>query len=218
MREEFKPFIKMVDFLGEILGDYSEVVLHDLTNPNHSIIAIKNGHVTGRTVGGPVTNLITKIIEDNETKKEDYLCRYNGYVGDKQLQSSTFFVTDKDEKIIGMLCVNTDIETLAKTRDFLESMIGKRNHGLDEVTERLNMSIDEVAIECINKVITKRNIQPEKMTQQDKIEIVKILHDNGIFMLKGAVPHIANALKISEPSVYRYLSQIKYSMQNHLKS
>ena len=38
---------------------------------------------------------------------------------------------------------------------------------------------------------------------------VQVLFDKGIFNIKGAIPMVAKYLKISEPSVYRYLKAIK---------
>jgi predicted transcriptional regulator YheO len=46
-------FIPMVDFLAEVLGEGCEVVLHDVTNPERSVIAIRNSHVSGRDVALP---------------------------------------------------------------------------------------------------------------------------------------------------------------------
>ena len=39
-----------VKFLGSVLGPDYEVVLQDLSNINHSVIAIENGHISGRTL------------------------------------------------------------------------------------------------------------------------------------------------------------------------
>lgn len=36
-----------VKFLGSVLGPDYEVVLQDLSNKNHSVIAIENGHISG---------------------------------------------------------------------------------------------------------------------------------------------------------------------------
>ncbi|EIR5586132.1 helix-turn-helix domain-containing protein, partial [Campylobacter jejuni] len=42
-----------------------------------------------------------------------------------------------------------------------------------------------------------------------KEEIAEKLYEKGIFNIKGAVPIVAKFLKISEPSVYRYLKKFK---------
>ena len=46
----------LVEFLGKALGPDYEVVLQDLTSKNNAIIAIANGHISGRTIGSPLTN------------------------------------------------------------------------------------------------------------------------------------------------------------------
>lgn len=60
VREEFAPYIKLVDFLDAIMGPRSEIALHDLSDFSRSIIALSNGHISGRSVGGPATNLVLK--------------------------------------------------------------------------------------------------------------------------------------------------------------
>lgn len=42
----------LVPFLGEALGKDCEVVLHDFREPGHSVIAIANGNISGRTGDG----------------------------------------------------------------------------------------------------------------------------------------------------------------------
>ena len=53
------PFLQsLVKGIAAQFGDRCEVVLHDLTLPyDQTIVAIENGHITGRSVGGPGTNL-----------------------------------------------------------------------------------------------------------------------------------------------------------------
>ena len=45
---KLQKYIPLVDFFAAVLGKNSEVVLHDLTDPDHSIIAIRNNHISNR--------------------------------------------------------------------------------------------------------------------------------------------------------------------------
>ena len=47
----------LVEFLGRILGPDYEIVLHDLSRKQPSVIAIANGQISGRTIGAPLTNV-----------------------------------------------------------------------------------------------------------------------------------------------------------------
>jgi len=53
MNKKLDAYITLVDFLADFMGENTEVVLHDLTDWRHSIMAIRNGHITGRKVGAP---------------------------------------------------------------------------------------------------------------------------------------------------------------------
>ncbi|MFR4415475.1 MAG: helix-turn-helix domain-containing protein [Butyricicoccus sp.] len=46
------------------------------------------------------------------------------------------------------------------------------------------------------------------------MQIIASLENGGIFLLKGAVKDVADALHCSQASVYRYLSQIKKDDSN----
>jgi len=41
-----EPFLPLVDALAETFGKNCEVVLHDFSKPDQSIIKIANGHLT----------------------------------------------------------------------------------------------------------------------------------------------------------------------------
>ncbi|MDR2784579.1 MAG: PAS domain-containing protein, partial [Treponema sp.] len=45
----------IVEFLGEACGENCEIVLQDLREGKMEIVAIANGHISGRTVGAPPT-------------------------------------------------------------------------------------------------------------------------------------------------------------------
>lgn len=55
MTDLLYSYTTTVKFLGSVLGPDYEVVLQDLSNINHSVIAIENGHISGRTIGSPLT-------------------------------------------------------------------------------------------------------------------------------------------------------------------
>ena len=112
MNETVRRFLPMVDFLEQILGKNSEIVLHDFSDPDHAIVDIRNGIVSGRKVGGPATDLALKIMHDPKYRDLPFITGYEGRgAGGKTLESATYFIRENDE-IVGMLCVNTDLSTV----------------------------------------------------------------------------------------------------------
>ena len=62
MTDLLYSYTTTVKFLGSVLGPDYEVVLQDLSNTNHSVIAIENGHISGRTIGSPLTSAVFQML------------------------------------------------------------------------------------------------------------------------------------------------------------
>lgn len=218
-------YVKLTEFLGHALGPDYEVALHDLTDKNRSIIAIANNHVSGREVGAPLTNVALKILMDKSYENVDYRLHYNGLTAEgKKLRTSTFFIKN-GSSLIGMLCINFDdsrykeinehILQLCHPNAFVETnfrtnepMILKNQ---EFVEENLYKSIDAMATDAITSALHSMDIEGKRLTHEEKIDVVRKLEEEGIFLLKGAVKEVAAALDCSQATIYRYVSQVKHS-------
>lgn len=205
-------YCSMVDFLAEVLGKDAEVVLHDVEDIDHSVVAIRNGYISGRAVGSPATNVILKIMKDDCGDGANFLSNYRGVSADgKTLRSSSYFIRDDERRLIGILCVNIDSSKFEQFRDYLDGFLGLPPQGLeaDSTVERFSNSVEDLALDSIENVIEESGVPPKRMSLDEKIAIVKKLNDNGVFLLKGAISRVAAKLNVSEATVYRYLNGIK---------
>ncbi len=212
MNKIVEAFIPIVDFLAEMMGEDTEVALHDLEDLDRSIVRIKNNHISGRKEGGPATDLALKIVKQAEYKHTNNMINYvsmskTGNI----LKSSTFIIRDKNKKAVGMICINTDCQKMFTMKKIVDEYLKFFNTEDTQVNvvERLSHSPEDVTLESIYKIISQIGINPERMSQDEKIEAVKLLNEQGVFLLKGAVSSVADALKVSQPTVYRYLTIIK---------
>lgn len=120
---ELTPYVALVRFLGEALGPDTEVVLQDCSDFEHSILAIANGNISGRAVGGPTTDLVLRIWQNREYEHKDYLVRYAGTTSDgRRLMSSTFFIRDSGGVVIGFLCINHDTSAQGRAKQAVQSL------------------------------------------------------------------------------------------------
>ena len=71
MDARLEPYRVVVSFLGEALGPDYEVVLHDLTSEDGTIVAIVNNHISGRTEGAPLSNMALRFIQERMYEKQD---------------------------------------------------------------------------------------------------------------------------------------------------
>ena len=78
-----------------------------------------------------------------------------------------------------------------------------------EIEENLSTcTLEELTSTIINQVLDQAVIEPERMSADEKIAIVSQLHEKGVFLLKGSVIEVAERLKTSEATIYRYLKQL----------
>ncbi|WP_372384066.1 transcriptional regulator [Vibrio sp. BS-M-Sm-2] len=204
------PYEPIVDMLADFLGENVEVVLHDLRDMESSIYKLRNGHISGRVVGDPVTNLVVKsIATDNSV---DYEYNYVGLSKDgKKLKCATLYIRDENKRIVGALCINMVVEQFLNAKKFIDSFLAGYvpNEEGNSVDEHIGVSIPEMVDIRIDKVIEAYPVTLAELSKEDKIAIVTDLNNEGIFLLKGAVGKIANKLNISEPTAYKYLQQLK---------
>ena len=207
-----KNFIPMVDFLANVLGEDAEIVLHNMTNIDKSIIAIRNGHISGRKVDGPATNLVLKILKDSQYSDSDFISNYESRsVDGKPLKCSTFLIRNEGRELVGILCININIEKHMAMKSYLDSFFAysTTKKEAEKVTEHLSTSVEELTFSSIDTVISELGVAPDRLNKEEKLSVIRKLYTNGIFILKGAVNETAKRLSISEASVYRYLNQIK---------
>lgn len=214
MNKNVNQIIPVADFLGSILGENTEIIVHDLSSYNQSIVHIINGHISNRKIGDPITDLVVEFITNEAKGDKQFICNYNSKtINDKLLYSSTYFIKDDKKNIVGALCLNSDYSGLNKSLSFLTGMlpnyINDKTVALNNIKENLNSNPTELTNNKIDQIIEQFDVTPNRMTTAEKTEIISSLNDCGIFNIRGSVPEVAEKLNMSEPSVYRYIKKIK---------
>ncbi len=233
MKDILKPYAELVKFLGIVLGPDYEVALHDVGEEN-CIVAIANGHVSGRDVGAPLTNKAKQFLQDQIYERENWELNYLGVSREgTPLRSSTYFIRDADGGIAGMLCVNFDdsryrqmllqVLRLCHPDEFLDahegisyapSLLLTQN----AAAEQFPGTAEDAVSETVSQVLAATHYPVEKMTQDEKTEVVDKLNRRGVFAIKGAVSTVARALSSSEATIYRYLARVRRSGEEQAPS
>lgn len=202
-------YTSLLPFLGKVLGPSCELCVHDIRNPEESIIAIENS-ATGRKIGSPMTDLAYTTMEKGLYADTDSVLNYEGSAKGKPFLSSTFFIKNEN-RLIGLLCINKDVSASNTAMAAFQNLLNAFNLALpenSEYTETLEGPVSDLLPNLVAEAIAQTNILPERMTRNEKVALVQRLNEQGILSMKGAVKEIAAQLNISEPTVYRYLNKI----------
>lgn len=212
MTKETHPLLKnmmpLVEGIARTFGSNCEVVLHDIKKPQESIIAIANGHVTGRTVGSPMTERGLKAIRNKEYELN--LIKYKFITSDgRTLKSSTLFIKDESNDVIGCLCINFDISELVVAKKMIVDITETIDDGIIKEEETYGNNINDILFSVVNKVLENIGKPVAYLNRDEKVNAVKKLDEKGTFLIKGSVDYVAEVLCVSRYTIYNYLDEIR---------
>ncbi len=203
-RRIFECLAKLTPALAGAIGSNCEVVLHDFSHPESSIIAIANGHVTGRSVGDSLDVLGFQLLQQVATQD---LINYRTETKDgKVLRSSSIFLRDENGDIFAALCVNVDVTGFLVAQKFFEEITAPRQIGVKEGFEH---SVDEVLNLLIKEAVRNTGKEISAMSREDKIAVISYLESKGAFLIRYSIDRVAELLNISKFTIYNYLDQIR---------
>lgn len=199
-----EQFIQVGEAICRTIGPQCEVVLHDLADMEQSIIWVK-GTVTERKVGGCMTARGLSLVRAGRTEDSyNYTTRTRS---GKMVRSSLIFMNSEQAEPVICMEINFDaspfvafrrtLETLAdpaETYDFQDAFIDDAPQMLESMFQR--------AVEFTGKPIAQ-------MDKFDRLRVVQILDDAGVFELRKAIPAIASYLGVTRFTIHNYLNEIR---------
>ncbi len=210
---------KFMDLLEHHLGESCEVILHDYSKgPMHSIVDIRNGHVTGRSVGGCTTNIGFEILKGTVEAKDEF--NYLTYASNgKILRSSSIYFKNSEGKPIGSVCVNLDITQSIQFEKFLnqynhsEPSENEAGDPKEFFTENVNDLLDTL----IERTARKFGQAPQTLSKEEKIQFIAELEAKDVFIITNSSKRICSLLGISKYTFYNYLDIVRKQREPYEK-
>lgn len=176
-RRLLQSYIPFIECLGQFFGEYCEIVLHSFEDLHRSVIHIVNGHVTGRELGAPVTNIALEKLTEFKSSKE----MWDVYFSNKDtrpFKSSSTLIVNKQGDPIGMICMNMamDMPMNAFIDIFMKANNSCRNESFTQDVNNLVQS----HLEPVKSMVYANKDIPSK---NKNFEIIKELNETGLFEL-----------------------------------
>lgn len=202
--DELPNLKRLVQMLAAQFGHDSEIVLHDLSKDySHTIVAIENNWITGRNVGDGGTNLGLEVLRNPPNTNGDLYNYFNKTPEGRMLRSSTFYFRNSAGKVIGSLCINTDITSMMEVQDRLQKMtMILPNQEVDEVFAN---KVEDLFDYFIKESLARIGKDVSDMTMEDKLEAVRFLDSKGFFLITHSSDEACKFLGISKFTLYKYL-------------
>ena len=187
-------------------GSNCEVVVHEISecSTSNSIIAIENGHVSGRKLGDGPSQVVLEQLGNDGSCPEDHLCYLMRTPDGKLLKSTSVYIPDDEGKVAAIFGVNFDISALVMAEQALNSLTLTMNHDQEtpaRITHNVNDLLDDL-IEQSDRLVGK---PAALMTKEDKVRAIRFLNDHGALLITKSGDKIANHFGISKYTLYSYL-------------
>lgn len=194
----FDQLKRIAEGLGDTLAPFCEVVLHDLTDPKHAIVAIHN-NLSGRKIGQPATELgLARIADPNYAQ---VISNYaNAFADGRQAKSTSIGIRDASGTYVAALCLNVDL-TLFQG---LQSAIGQfvSVDAQNAPRESLNPASAEAIRARIDQFAARRATTPRALNAEDRRLLLRELKDSGCMEVRRSSEIVAAHLGISRATVY----------------
>lgn len=213
IRDE-EPFLRsLMKGIAAQFGRQCEVVLHDLKDQpyDHTIVAMENGHVTGRRIGDCGTNLGLEVLRgtDSQGDKYDYFTQtHDG----KLLRSSSIYIRDTNGEVVGALCINFDITDLVMAEKAVQTLTN-REDAVETVKEVFTNDVNDLLDTLVQESMNQAGKPVALMTKEDKLVGLKYLDEKGAFLIKKAGDRISRFYDISKHTLYTYLDEVRSAAQ-----
>ena len=191
-------------------GANCEVVIHEISDKSaySSIVAIENGHVTGRKVGDGPSHVVLEQLgheDDNVRDQFGYLTRTKD---GKILKSTSVYIRDESGRVAAILGINYDISMMQMLDGALHAFITPDQPERKE-PERITLNVADLLDDLIRQADELVGKPVALMTKDDKVKAIRSLNSTGALLITKSGDKIAKHFSISKYTLYSYLDTSK---------
>lgn len=195
--------------IAQQFGSNCEVVVHDLDSNDveHSIVAIENGHVSGRRVGDGPSHIVLEALRGDCARLEDRLAYLTRSDDGKILKSSTIYIRDDDGRAIGVFAINYDITLMLAMENMLRQFTATEKESREP--EAISRNVSDLLDELIEQSVKLVGKPVALMHKEDKVKAIQFLNETGAFLITKSGDRVCKYFGISKYTLYSYIDESK---------
>ncbi|NCE63222.1 transcriptional regulator [Pseudoflavonifractor sp. 524-17] len=195
--------------IAQQFGPNCEVVVHDLVSNDveRSIVAIENGHVSGRKVGDGPSHVVLEALNSDRTKLKDHLSYLTRTKDGKILKSSTLYIRDDGGEAIGIFSINYDITLMLAMETTLKQFTSTAQDSREP--EPIAHNVSDLLEELIEQSVKVVGKPVALMNKEDKVKAIQFLNNTGAFLITKSGDKVCKFFGISKYTLYSYIDEAK---------
>lgn len=211
MNDLVDKLTSFADGLGKLLGHNCEVALYSSKDSSHKLIFNVSNQVTGRKPEDTLNHYELEAYNKVEVHNGYTIFSYTTKEG-RNVKAALFILEDRLKQEHMTLIISFDITDI-----LLASKIFQNFCGIDDIAKneskaskkKDNNNIINLMERLVSDVVDEIGKPISYLSKEDKVKIVRILNDKGIFLVKGSIEYVAEMLCVSRYTIYNYLEEIR---------
>ena len=190
-------------------GSNCEVVIHDVSGnrPDHTIVHIENGHVSGRKVGDGASQVVLDELARQDEQPKDHLCYLTRTPDGKILKSSSLYIRNSRGGVVAIFSINYDVSGLMMIQNTIGELLSTRDKEQTEPERIIN--VNAVLDELIDQSVAMVGKPVALMNKEDKVKAVQFLNETGAFLITKSGDRVCKFFGISKYTLYSYIDESK---------
>ena len=187
----------IADGVAQTFAPFCEVVVHDLRDPAHAVLAIHN-RLSGRAAGDPATELGLARIADSAFAQ--VLANYpNQFADGRPAKSTSIGIKDANGDYVAALCLNVDLTLFRSMQGILEQFTATGDAPLRESLEPSNADAIRRRIDAYAARLAS---MPQLLKAGERRALMRELKEGGFLDVRRAMDVAAAHLGISRATAY----------------
>jgi len=195
-----EPHLPVCEAIVALFAPLAEVAVHDIRRDR--IVGIWNP-ISGRKVGD--RSLIDELPPYSEDAR--VIGPYPKVLADGRAITSVSVVLLNAKGIArGLLCINFDRSPLDGMIDLLVRFAAPVE---DRPPELFDRDWREQILLVVDEECRSRRLRRDRLSREQRLDLVRVLDERGLFSTRNAAAHAARALGVSRTTVYALLKEAR---------
>jgi predicted transcriptional regulator YheO len=195
-----EPHLPVCEAIVALFAPLAEVAVHDIRRDR--IVGLWNP-ISGRKVGD------RSLIDELPPYAEDarVVGPYPKVLADGRAITSVSVVLHNAKGVArGLLCINFDRSPLDGTIDLLVRFAAAVE---DRPPELFDRDWREQILLVVDEECRSRSLRRDRLTRDQRLDLVRVLDERGLFSTRNAAAHAGRALGVSRTTVYALLKEAR---------
>jgi len=209
-QEIIMHYMRIASFWAGVSGANIEIVLHDFSKGDHSVVAIYNNELSGRKKGDGMTFWEQTKVRDMLNSGNQCEMNFRGLgIKGQSIRCSVLLIQDEEHKLLGALTASVDVTHFIEMADYYRVLAFLPEEETEKPpAEQPGATVAELVQQLLTEMYGVVPEDPAQLSGFERMKVVERLAERGAFQIKGTVSEVAIALGTSESTVYRYLKKV----------